>query len=82
MARGIIVSTCYKHNKKIYEYTPLQIKQGLTGVGRAEKKQVQYMVKAILNLKSIPKPDDAADALAVAICHSQSNQVLGNFDMK
>ena len=78
MARGVIVSTCYKHNKKIYEYTPLQIKQGLTGVGRAEKKQVQYMVKNVLGLDKVPTPDDVADALAVAICHSQINPELNN----
>lgn len=70
-ARGVIVLACQKYCGNIYEYTPLQIKQALTGQGRAEKAQVQYMVKAILNLDSIPKPDDAADALAVAICHSQ-----------
>ena len=78
MARGIIVSTCYKHTKNVYEYTPLQIKQALTGVGRAEKKQVQYMVKNILGLSKVPTPDDVADALAVAICHSQINASLNN----
>lgn len=67
---------CQKYCGNIYEYTPLQIKQALTGQGRAEKAQVQYMVKAILGLNSIPKPDDAADALAVAICHSQTSSVL------
>ena len=75
-ARGVIVLTAQKYCGKIFEYTPLQIKQALTGNGRAEKKQVQYMVKAILGLNSIPKPDDAADALAVAICHSQTSAVL------
>lgn len=75
-ARGVIINTCYKFCKQIYEYTPLQIKQALTGIGRAEKKQVQFMTKTILNLNSIPKPDDAADALAVAICHSQINSNL------
>ena len=65
-----------KYCGNIYEYTPLQIKQALTGHGRAEKAQVQYMVKAILGLNSIPKPDDAADALAVAICHSQTSPSL------
>ncbi len=67
---------------KLYEYTPLQIKQALTGNGRAEKQQVQFMVKAILNLNKIPKPDDAADALAVALCHSQTNLILSNTDIK
>ena len=75
-ARGVIILACQKYCGNIYEYTPLQIKQALTGQGRAEKAQVQYMVKAILGLNSIPKPDDAADALAVAICHSQTSSVL------
>lgn len=75
-ARGVIVLACQKYCGNIYEYTPLQIKQALTGNGRAEKAQVQYMVKAILNLNAVPKPDDTADALAVAICHSQTNNVL------
>ena len=81
-ARGVIELAGIKKIGRLYEYTPLQIKQALTGVGRAEKKQVQYMVKAILGLNSIPKPDDAADALAVAITHSQTNQTLGGFDVK
>jgi len=75
-ARGVIILACQKYCGKIFEYTPLQIKQALTGQGRAEKAQVQFMVKAILGLNSIPKPDDAADALAVAICHSQINPQL------
>ncbi len=75
-ARGVIVLACQKYCGTIYEYTPLQIKQALTGNGRAEKAQIQYMVKAILGLSSIPKPDDAADALAVAICHSQTSPML------
>lgn len=75
-ARGVIMLACQKYCGKIFEYTPLQIKQALTGHGRAEKAQVQYMVKAILGLSSIPKPDDAADALAVAICHSQTSPML------
>jgi crossover junction endodeoxyribonuclease RuvC len=57
---------------ELFEYTPLQIKQALTGYGRADKKQIQEMVRVILSLKEIPKPDDAADALAVAICHSMT----------
>ena len=75
-ARGVILLACQKYCGNIYEYTPLQIKQALTGQGRAEKAQVQFMVKAILGRNSIPKPDDAADALAVAICHSQSSPML------
>lgn len=72
-ARGIILLAGIHSCGRIYEYTPLQIKQALTGNGRAEKKQVQYMVTAILGLEKIPKPDDAADALAVAITHANFN---------
>ena len=75
-ARGVIVLTARKHCERIFEYTPMQIKQALTGNGRAEKKQMQFMVKSVLGLEKIPKPDDAADALAVAICHSQINPHL------
>ena len=75
-ARGVILLAGIDSCSEIFEYTPLQIKQALTGNGRAEKKQVQYMVKAILGLKDIPKPDDAADALAVAICHANFNQFI------
>ncbi len=71
-ARGVILLTAAKLKVPISEYTPLQIKQAVTGYGRAEKKQVQKMVKMILNLKKIPKPDDAADALAAAICCAHS----------
>ena len=73
-ARGVIMLACSHNNKKVYEYTPLQVKQGVAGYGRAEKLQVQQMVKSFLNLKAIPKPDDVADALAVAICHAHSNK--------
>jgi len=69
-ARGVILYCVIQKCGKLYEYTPLQIKQALTGNGRAEKKQIQYMVTALLGLKNIPKPDDAADALAAAICHA------------
>ena len=56
----------------VYEYTPLQVKQAVVGYGRADKKQVQQMVKGLLRLDEIPKPDDTADALAIAICHAHS----------
>ena len=84
MARGVILLAATKllGSENLFEYTPLQIKQALTGVGRAEKQQVQYMVKAILNLNSIPKPDDAADALAVALCHGQTNLIMSGTDIK
>lgn len=79
-ARGVIILTAEKFCEHIFEYTPMQIKQALTGNGRADKKQMQFMVKNILGLEKIPKPDDAADALAVALCHSQINPNL-NFNM-
>ncbi len=72
-ARGVAVLACVNSGLTIAEYTPLQIKQALVGYGRAEKKQVQQMVKALLGLKKVPKPDDTADALAVAICHANSS---------
>ena len=75
-ARGVIVLAGIQHMGEMYEYTPLQIKQALTGNGRAEKKQIQFMVKSILGLDKVPKPDDAADAVAVAITHLQTNGVL------
>ncbi len=75
-ARGIILLAGIHECGEIFEYTPLQIKQALTGNGRAEKAQIQYMVKTILGLKETPKPDDAADALAVAITHANFNQNL------
>ena len=71
-ARGVILMTGFENNLEIYEYTPLQIKQALTGYGRAEKNQIQQMVKMILKLEKIPKPDDAADAVAVAITCANS----------
>lgn len=71
-ARGVAVLACKKGGLEIEEYTPLQIKQALVGYGRADKKQVQWMVKTMLNLSEVPKPDDTADALAAAICHGHS----------
>ena len=71
-ARGVILSRTAKTGIEVIEYTPLQIKQAVTSYGRADKNQVQQMVKLLLNLKKIPKPDDAADALATAICCANS----------
>ncbi|MEA4922792.1 MAG: crossover junction endodeoxyribonuclease RuvC [Eubacteriaceae bacterium] len=71
-ARGVAVLACANKDLEIGEYTPLQIKQALVGYGRADKKQVQTMVKAILHLEEVPKPDDTADALAAAVCHGHS----------
>ena len=78
-ARGVILLNAIKECGSLYEYTPLQVKLALTGNGRAEKHQVQYMVKAVLGLDKIPKPDDAADALAVAVCHAQTDNSVHNF---
>lgn len=72
-ARGVILLAVQSAKIKILELTPLQVKQGLTGYGSADKKQMQQMVKVILNLDAVPKPDDAADALAMAICGSSMN---------
>jgi crossover junction endodeoxyribonuclease RuvC len=71
-ARGVVLLCGKQAGMEIFEYTPMQIKQALTGYGRAEKKQIQEMVRVVLNLKDIPKPDDCADALAAAITHSMT----------
>ncbi|MCX6762878.1 MAG: crossover junction endodeoxyribonuclease RuvC [Candidatus Moranbacteria bacterium] len=71
-ARGVILYEIKKNGVPLFSYTPLQVKQALTGYGRADKKQIQEMVKNILKLRCIPKPDDAADAVAIAICHLNS----------
>lgn len=71
-ARGIIMLAAEQHGIPVFEYTPLQVKQSVVGYGRAEKKQVQEMIKRILSLETVPKPDDTADALAMAICHAHS----------
>jgi len=71
-ARGIVLLTGKQAGLEIFEYTPQQIKQAVTGYGKAEKKQVQEMVRVILRLKDVPKPDDCADALAAAITHSMT----------
>ncbi|MCR4925443.1 MAG: crossover junction endodeoxyribonuclease RuvC [Clostridiales bacterium] len=78
-ARGVTMLAAQKHNLSVYEYTPLQVKQSVVGYGRAEKKQVQQMTATILNLEAVPKPDDTADAIAMAICHAHSSgSSLGN----
>ena len=69
-ARGVIIMTAHSMGVKIAEYTPLQVKQAVVGYGRAEKKQVITMVTRLLNLDKPPKPDDTADALAIAVCHA------------
>jgi crossover junction endodeoxyribonuclease RuvC len=73
-ARGVILLTAAQAGFQVAEYTPLQVKSALTGYGKAEKHQIQYMVMKLLCLKETPKPDDAADALAIAICHINSRK--------
>lgn len=72
-ARGVILLAAQSRGVPVSEYTPLQVKQAVTGYGKAEKHQVMEMVKSLLSLNAVPKPDDTADALAVAICHGHSN---------
>ncbi len=71
-ARGVILLAAMNYNLNIFEYTPLQVKQAVAGYGRADKNQVQQMVKLLLGLSEVPKPDDTADAVAIAICHGHS----------
>lgn len=73
-ARGVVLLTGAKARLEVAEFTPLQVKQALVGYGRADKQQVQYMVKMLLNLREIPQPDDVADALAIAICYAFSHK--------
>lgn len=75
-ARGVLLLRLAQAGLTIGEYTPMQVKQALVGFGHAEKKQVQYMVQNFLKLPELPKPDDAADALAIAICHAHSRSGL------
>ena len=76
-ARGVAILAAYQAGVEVAEYTPLQIKQAVTSYGRAEKRQVQEMVMSLLNLREIPKPDDAADGLAIAITHAFSSRSGG-----
>ena len=75
-ARGVILLSAYRAGVQVFEYTPLQVKQAVVGYGRAEKNQVIDMVRRILALPEAPKPDDAADAMALAICHARSSTSL------
>ena len=72
-ARGVAIAACAGFTPMLYEYTPMQIKSAVTGNGHADKKQVQQMIKLLLSLNSIPKPDDAADAVAAALCHANTS---------
>ncbi len=80
-ARGVILLACKQSGLPMFEYTPNQIKQSLTGYGKADKKQIQFMITRLLGLKAIPKPDDAADALAIALTHAQTNRLGGLFSI-
>lgn len=82
-ARGVTLLAAKQRGLEIFEYTPLQVKQSVVGYGRAEKKQVQEMTRLILNLEKVPKPDDTADALAMAICHAHSSgSALGRLNLR
>jgi len=75
-ARGVVLLAMVTYGVAVYEYSPAEVKSAISGYGNAEKAQVQAMVKAILGLTDIPRPDDAADALAIAICHLNSSGIL------
>ena len=81
-ARGVILVSAIKYCGRLFEYTPMQIKQALTGYGRADKVQMMNVVTSLLHLKSAPRPDDAADALAVALCHAHTNRFGDRFGIK
>ena len=78
--RGVLILAGEQHGVPMFEYTPLQVKQTVAGYGRAEKKQVMEMVRRLLSMEAVPKPDDAADALAIAICHARVAGSLINID--
>ncbi|MGB2762393.1 MAG: crossover junction endodeoxyribonuclease RuvC [Minisyncoccales bacterium] len=79
-AKGVILFTAAKKKIPVYEFTPLQVKMAITGYGKADKKQIQKMIKVILNLKEPPRPDDAADALAIAVCSINFIKTLKGVD--
>ena len=81
-ARGAAIIAAAEYTENLYEYTPMQIKQAITGYGKADKKQIQQMVKLLLKLDDIPRPDDAADAIACAITHCQTGPAKSQFLMK
>ena len=81
-ARGVALAACQSYTDRLFEYTPMQIKQALTGYGSAEKKQMQQMVRIRLGIAEIPRPDDAADAVACAITHAQAGRMREQFKIK
>lgn len=81
-ARGAAMAAAFGTGAELFEYTPMQIKQAVVGYGRADKKQVQEMVRLLLGMEKIIRPDDAADAVACAICHAHSNRFSGTFRIR
>ena len=81
-ARGVALVAVVQRTENLYEYTPMQIKQAVTGYGKADKKQVQQMVKLLLKMDEVPRPDDAADAIACAITHCEAGVAKKQFLMK
>lgn len=81
-ARGAAIIAAAEYTENLYEYTPMQIKQAVTGYGKADKKQIQQMVKLLLHMDAVPTPDDAADAIAAAITHAQTGPAKVQFKMK
>ncbi len=81
-ARGVTLLTCIKYCKALFEYTPNQVKQALTGYGNADKVQMMHVTASMLHLNKIPRPDDAADALAVALCHAHTSRLSKMFGIR
>ena len=81
-ARGVSLAACAEYTDRLYEYTPMQVKQAIVGYGKAEKQQVQQMVKLLLHMQDIARPDDAADAIAIALTHAATGPAREQFKMK
>ncbi|MEG2604231.1 MAG: crossover junction endodeoxyribonuclease RuvC [Clostridia bacterium] len=81
-ARGVSIAVCAEYTEQLYEYTPMQVKQAVAGYGGADKRQVQQMVKLLLHMETIARPDDAADAIAIALTHAATGPMKGQFAMK
>lgn len=81
-ARGVGIAVCAEYTDKLFEYTPMQVKQAVVGYGKAEKQQIQQMVKLLLHMEEIARPDDAADAIAIALTHSAAGPAREQFKMK
>lgn len=81
-ARGVSIAVCAAFTKRLFEYTPMQVKQAMVGYGKADKRQVQEMVRLLLHMEAIVRPDDAADALAIALTHAATGRACDQFSMK